>query len=399
MNKKLFEIICAKEENNAKEAASILINKGDLSEFKLLCEKMDYLFDFVKNNVYKRISYAVNKDNFKNLIKFYDYYSPYFDDFFAEILTEYANEDLTDEILEIFSKGSDSQKAYAASYFRKIPDTVAIDELRKNLNTEFEPLFENCASALGKMNDSDSFKKYLSLLNSDDDFIKLKAVKFLIFYGNKNVAEDIINAMNNSTMSENIAGEITQLISPIELIEKKYNDGILLINNLINGLGEILPLENIFIYEIYEITNYFINNPKSPEAAIILFNLKNKFEILTQNDEYIFDLNKEIKNEISEIKKLIFSKKEDFWNNEKLLLNQSININNPLLHTVLEIIKNNGFKEFLPKIIMLTKSDEEIIIYEAISTIKVLGGLINIDKTKINFKNPNLKASFEQMFI
>lgn len=399
MNKKLFEIICAKEDNKAREAAKMLINNCDLNEFRLLCEKMDYLFDFVRENVYNRLTFAVNKENFMNLIKFYDYYSQYFDDFFAELLSKYANEELTDEIFDILSNGSDSQKAYAACYFKKIPDTVAIDELKKNLNTDFEPLFENCASALGKMNDIDSYKKHLCLLNSDDDFIKLKAVKFLISYGDKKAVNEIINAMNKSAMSENIAGEVTALISPLELLEKNYNNGVLLINNLINGLGEILPLENIFNYEIYEITNYFINNPKTSQAPIILFNLKNKFEILTQNEEYIFDLDKETKNEIFEIKKLILSSKDDFWNNEKILLDSCLKADNPLLSTVFEIIKNNKFKEFLPKLIRLAKSEEEIISYEAVCAIKELGAINDIDKTKINFTNPNLKASFEQMFL
>ena len=60
MDKKLFEIICAKDEYKAKEASKILINNADLTQFCLLCEKMDYLFDFIRENVYKRLSCAID---------------------------------------------------------------------------------------------------------------------------------------------------------------------------------------------------------------------------------------------------------------------------------------------------------------------------------------------------
>ena len=399
MSKKLFEIICAKDENKAQEASKELINKADLNEFKSLCEKSDYLFDFVRENVYKRLSSAINKENYKNILKFFDFYSSYYDDFFAHTLAKYANEDLTDEILEILSAGNDSQKAYAAAYFKVIPDTVAVDDLRKNLNTDFDPLFVNCSAALGKMKDEESYQKYLALLKSEDDFVKLKAVDFLTSYGNTEAVEDLFITMETSAMSENIAGEITSLISPVELLSQNFQKGIILADNLVNGLGEILPLENIFNYEIYGIADYLINNSNIPEAAPVLFNMKNKFDILTQNEEYTFDLDRDTKNEIIEIKKLLFSKDNDFWHREKLLLETLFNADTPLLHTILEVIKDNNFKEFIPKLISLTNKENETIKYETIAVIKELGGLQNIDKSAVKFENPNLKASFEQMFL
>ena len=399
MNIKLFEIICAKDDNKAKEASKNLIETADLSQFQLLCEKMDYLYDFVRENVYKRLSFVINKTNFKNILKFFDFYSFYFDDFFASILAKYADEDLTDEILEILSNGNNNQKAYAAAYFKKIPDSVATDDLKANLDTDFDPLFENCASALGKITDDETYNKYLLLLKSDDDFVKLKAVKFLTAYGNINSAKDLILAMENSAMSENIAGEITALISPYEFINTDFNNGILLINNLINGLGEILPLENIFNYEIYEITDFLLNNAQKPEAALILYNIKNKFDTLTQNDEYIFDLDKDTKNEILEIKKLLFSQNNAFWDREKSLIKSLIKELNPLLHTVFEVIKNNEFKDFIYDLKELTTSENETIKYEALITIKTLGGLHTIDKSKIKFENINLEAAFEQLLV
>ena len=399
MNKKLYEIICEKDENKAKTAAYELVTTANTKEFELLCEKMDYLFEFVKDNVCKRLSNAVNKNNYKNIIKFFDFYSPYFDDLFASILAKYADEDLTDEIFDILLNGNDIQKTYAAAYFKKIPDTVAIDDLRENLETDFDPLFENCAAALSGMNDKISYEKYIEKLQSDDDFEKIKAVKFLIAYGDKNAVNILISAMESSSMSENIAGEITALISPSDLLSTDYQKGILLSNNLINGLGEILPLENIFGYEIYEITDFMFNNANTPEAALILFNLKNKFDTFTQNEEYVFDLDKNTKNEVFEINKILSSKPNEFWNREKLLLGSFLTEDNPFLHTVLEIIRENKFSDFTSQILDLTKSQNETFVYESAVTLKYLGELKNLDKTKVTFNNQNLKASFEQLFL
>ena len=151
MSKNIVENICAKDEQTAKTAAVEFITKADIQEYKKLCDKMDFLFDFVRENVYRRLSSVISKSNFRNLINFFEFYSYYFDDFFSSELAKYADEDLTDEMSDILINGTDSQKAYTAAYFKKIPDTVAIDDLINNLETEFEPLFLNCAAALGKM--------------------------------------------------------------------------------------------------------------------------------------------------------------------------------------------------------------------------------------------------------
>ena len=397
MDKQISELICQKDESKALYAAKELIDKCDIKEFEKLCKKTDYLFDFVKDNVCKRIEKAVNKDNFRNIIKFFNFYSPCFDEVFSSVLAKYANEDLTDDILEILSKGNESQKTYAASYFKKIPDTVAKEDLINNLSLECEPLFENCAAALGVMKDTESYEKYLKDLKSEDDFVKLRAVKFLIAYGNKTVLKNLIDAMKNSSMSENIAGEITNLFSPSEIIKLDFENGALLYNNIVNGLGEILPLENIFYYEIYELLENLFLNANRPESALILFNLKDKFDMLTQNEEYIFDLDKNIKDEIFTVKNKLFSKNNEFWEKEKDLLLSLINENSPYLHDVLEVISDNRFMDFTYEIVKLTRSGNEITAFEAANTLKRLGELQKIDKN-LTFKNNNLKAAFEQMF-
>ena len=399
MSNELFEQICAKDEILAKQAAYKIYNECNLKQFEKLCEKMDFLFDFVRENVYKRFLSVINQSNYKNIIEFFKIYSPYFDDFFASVLSKYANEDLTDEILEILINGNVFQKTYAAGYFKKIPDTVAKDDLKTNLSTEFEPLFLNCAEALGKMKDEEIYEEYKSYLDSEDEFTVLNAVKFLAAYGNKDIINFLTETMKKSTMSENIAGEVVSLISPLELLKKDFGRGVLVFNNLINGLGEILPLENIFYYEIYDVIQFLFSNIDKSESVLLLFNLKNKFDILTQNDEYTFDLDKNTKNEVQEIKSILFSKDENFWNNIKPKLKEFISPENIYISTVLEIIKSEKISDFTQDIISVVYSENETLICEAAATMKELGLLNKIDKSKVDIKNPHLKAIFEQLFI
>ena len=399
MEKQLFEIICAKDEQSAKTASQKLIQTCDIEEFEKLCEKMNFLFDFVKDNVCRRLSQAVNKENFKNIIKFFGVYSPYFDDLFSSILAKYADEDLTDEILELLSTGNEYQKTYCAGYFKKIPDTVAVEDLINNLSTQFEPLFINCASALGKMREESSYKKYLANLENDDVFIKLQAVKFLIAYGNNDCFDSIFKVMENSGMAENIAGEIAEMISPYELLKTDFSKGTILFNNILNGLGEILPLDNIFYYEIYEICKFLLNANDTPQKALLLLNMKLKFDTFTQNEEYIFDLDKNTKNEIFEVKNLLFSENSNFWNIQKSNIKPLIKAEEPLLSTALEIIKEEKISELVPEILALINAGNETVVCEAAAVLKDLGELGKIDKTKICLKNENLKAIFENMFV
>ena len=90
--------ITGKDESRALNAAQYLIDNADIKLFAKLADKTDYLFDFVRNNVFNRINKSVNKSNFKNIIKLFSIYSPYYDDLFALILAKHADEDLTDEI-------------------------------------------------------------------------------------------------------------------------------------------------------------------------------------------------------------------------------------------------------------------------------------------------------------
>ena len=88
------------------------------------------------------------------------------------------------------------------------------------------------------------------------------------------------------------------------MLDKYYENTLLAINYIINGLGEILPLSCVFDFELFEVFEKLINNHDDSKTAIVILNAQEKFEVLTENDEYLFDEDKNTKNEINDIKKL-----------------------------------------------------------------------------------------------
>ena len=143
--------LTSKDEKAALKSAQFLLNSGNIEMFNALLKKSEFLFDFVKQNVNKRLTKALTETNYKNLFKFLDNYSPDYEDFIASSFAKYANEDLTDEILELLQNGTENQKTYAAKYFSYIPDTIAADNLLEYAFSDNEPLAFNSAQALGKM--------------------------------------------------------------------------------------------------------------------------------------------------------------------------------------------------------------------------------------------------------
>jgi len=304
MNEKLKKLT-GKNKKEYEQVASDMINNCDEDLFRELIEQEDFLFDFVKSNVAQRIYDACNENNYRNLLPFLKYYSPSYDDAIVSVLAKYADEDLTDEMLELFENGKDSEKCYCAKFFSYIQDSLALDLLRENAYTSNESLNANCAATLGILNDKQSYEEAIAKLTSSDEFEKLSAVKFLVLYGNIEAIEPIINTMKKSTMSENIAGYVPYLISLPELLDKKYEDGLFVINNIINGLGEILGLYEVVNFELYEAVEVLLSKANDSKAAVVLLNAVDKFNTLTENEEYMFDEDKNTQAEIKDIKKLL----------------------------------------------------------------------------------------------
>lgn len=381
----LLKKLTGKNKNDYEQTAAHLVNDADVELFKELIAKDNFLFDFIKQNVAQRIYNACNETNYKNLLKFFDYYSPYYDEVIISVLAKYADEDLTDEILEMFETGTTAQKTYCAKYFSYIQDPLALDCLRENACSGNDSLNANCAATLGMFEDEVSYNKAIEKLKSDDDFEKLSAVKFLVMYGNKDALGAIFEAMKTSSMAENIAGEIPYLADLFELLEKHYEDALLTIDYIINGLGEILSPALVLDFELKGVfENLTASEPDSKIAAVLL-NASEKFETLTENDEYLFDEDKETRNEIHSIKRLLSG-----INKKQLtrMVTEELNEKSPFVYTALD------FSDDLLAIRELLKCNNQTIILKTAETLKRLNSLDDTAKTValVKITDENIKS-------
>ena len=303
------------------------------------------------------------------MIEFLKYYSQSYEDAIVGSLVKYADEDLTDLMLDKFENGCDNEKTYAAKYFAKIQDPLAYEFLKLNSYSDNEFLAQNCAMTLGAWHDEKSFDEAIEKLQNTDDFEKLSAVKFLTAYGDKKAVPKLFEAMKTSTMAENIAGEIPYLVPLYELIKTDYENALLAIIYITNALGEILPLSVVFDFEFFEVFEELINNHDDSKVAITLLNARDKFDTLTENDEYLYDEDKNTKNEIFDIKKLLNSaKKKDL---EKYI-NDELREDSPFVFTALDFAKDElAIRELL-------KSNNQTLILKTAEVLKSLG---NFDET------------------
>lgn len=371
----LIKKLTGKNQSDYEPVARQLINTPDINLFEELVKQDDFLFDFVKQNVAKRLQNACNASNYRNLLALMKIYSPFYEDFIVSTLAKFADENLTDEILEIFENGTDAEKTYAAKYFSHIKDPLALELLREGAFGENEDLAANCAMTLGAFEDRESYTAALEKLNSDDDFEQFNAIRFLISYGDKNALDAIIDAMEKSSMAENIAGEIPYLVDMMTVLKDKR--GLIVLNNIINGLGEILPLSGVFDYNLYEVFEKLDN-------SVVLLNAREKFNTLTENDEYLFDEDKNTKNEVLEIKKLLDSKK--IGDIDKELSEES-----PFVYTALEFTDN------VDAVKALLNSNNQTLILKSAEVLKKLGDWSEEKRIKAlkNVKDSNIKSIIE----
>ena len=370
MNDKLKKLT-SKNPRDFEEVAYNLINLPDVELFAQLVEHNDFLFDFVKQNVATRLARCCNSSNYNNLLKLMKYYSPDYEEFIVSTLAKFADEELTDKMLEILELGTEEEKTYAAKYFEYINDPLAIPFLNQNAFNQNCALSSNCAMALAMMNEVEVYNKALEMLKSEDDFEKLSAVKFLVPYGNIEAVDYIIEAMKNSSFAENISAELPYLISLFELYKKNKQEALYLINTIINALGEVVDLSQILDFGLYEFFDYILKEPITSCIAAVLLNAVDRFNTLTENDEYLFDQSKEVKQEVIDVKGLL--QKVDLG---KLyaFVDEELDDNSPFVFTALE------FTEDEQKVRKLLYSKNPTIVLKSLEVLKQLELLTSEDK-------------------
>lgn len=373
-------------------AATQIIDNVDVEAFKHLVEQDDFLFDFIKVNVAKRLEKACNSSNFKNLVKFLKYYSPFYAEFIAKTLAKFADEDLTDELLELLNNGTNEEKAYCAKYFSYIHDTLSLEFLRVYAYAEYKPLATNAAEALSAMNDLNSYEAAVKKLKSDDEFEKIVAIDFLTNYQDKRALPLIFDTMKNSIMSEHIASSIPYITPFWELLnsDEFKDDTLLAINYILNGLGEIVAISQIFDFQFYEIFSMLINAEATEKSAVILLNARNKFNLLTENEEYIYDEDTNTKNEVFEIKNLLTNADLSEFENK---ITEALNENSDFVFTALDLTTDiNAIRQLLT-------AKNPTIIMKSLDSLKRLSNLTQEDKNTAlkNINDTTMKTIIKAM--
>lgn len=346
-----------------------VINIPDVELFKELIDNEDFLFDFIKQNVANRLAKVCNSSNYLNLLQFFKYYSPSYEDVIISNLVKFSDEDLTDKMLAIFEDGTDDEKTYCAKYFSIVQDSLALDFLKENAYSENSSLSANCATALALFGDTESKNEALVKLKSDDEFEKLDGVRFLVSYGDKSVIPAIVDVMKTSSFAENIAGDLLYLTDLFSLYKTNKTDALFVFNSVINGLGEILGLAQIFDFRLYEFIEMLLKEQTDSEIAVVLANAKDKFNTLTENDEYLFDETKDVKQEVMDIKQLLSSFKVN-----QSLINAELKSESLFVFTALEFANNES------AIRGLLISANQTVVLKALEMLKQMNSLTKEDK-------------------
>lgn len=346
-----------------------VINIPDVELFKELIDNEDFLFDFIKQNVANRLAKVCNSSNYLNLLQFLKYYSPSYEDVIISNLVKFSDEDLTDKMLAIFEDGTDDEKTYCAKYFSIVQDSLALDFLKENAYSENSSLSANCATALALFGDTESKNEALVKLKSDDEFEKLDGVRFLVSYGDKSVIPAIVDVMKTSSFAENIAGDLLYLTDLFSLYKTNKTDALFVFNSVINGLGEILDLAQIFDFRLYEFIEMLLKEQTDSEIAVVLANAKDKFNTLTENDEYLFDETKDVKQEVMDIKQLLSSFKVN-----QSLINAELKSESLFVFTALEFANNES------AIRGLLISANQTVVLKALEMLKQMNSLTKEDK-------------------
>lgn len=369
----LIKKLTGKTPSEYENVAKSLVDNSDVELFAKLVKQDDFLFDFIKDNVAKRIQQACNKENYLNLLNFVEHYSSSYDTMIARVLHSFSGDELLPEMKEYYINGSDSAKAYAAKYFSFVAKESLYELLpllRKTALSNYEPLALNSIEVLSILNDKESREEALERLSSNDEFEQYNAVKFLVAYQAKDELNNIINVMKKSSLAENIASEILYLVSIEELLEKDFDSAILVLCNIVNAIPEILPPSMVCDYNFSSI----LENLPLTSASAVLFRLaKDKFEELTSNEEYLFDCDKNTKDEIKDV--CAFLKR---FNNHKLesLFYDELYEGSDFVFFAIDYV------EELEELETLLDSENQTLVLKALTILKDKGALLQEHKDK-----------------
>lgn len=379
--------ITSKDINLSKKTILDLINSADLAKFRLLVEKEDFIFPFLKERISKDFVNLINKENLNTLFEFTKVYSFDFEEMIIKSFLKFANEDLTDEILEIFPTGTNDQKAYCAKYFCYIKDSLALDFLYENSSSDFNPLKTNCILALKSFNDTklaDLAKE--SIKNSTDEFEKLNDFETLSIF---NEVDFVIENGLNSPLNSHIVSILLNYNDFDSLKNKTSKENLKKIFQiLIENYPENISLDTVLYYQILDFIKLVSLENDNYSKNLLLF-AKGKFSEFNSNDIYTFDFDKSTKNEIKNISK--FLENSDFTFNDVVF---EYNNKNPhQFSLLLYIIKEYNIEKFDENLIEIFEKVNCEFKAQIAEILKSHNKINELDKNLIeNIENENVKA-------
>ena len=390
--------ITSKDNQLSLKTTETLIKSENLDLFRELCEKADFIFPFLKEKIIKNFVKLVNKEDLKNVFNFTKIYCEDFEDLIVNSWTKFANEDLTDEILELFETGTDEQKTYCAKYFSKIQDPLALELLILNSKSSFSPLKINCAKTLSVFSERTVLEEMKNVIsNSNDEFEKVEAFEFINAYGGEEQIKFIIQNCFNSPFSSTIIANLLDFnnLETLKIILKE-EEIIRIFELIIEEYPEDISLNTIQYYQIYDFIE-LIYNYKNAYGNNVLLLAKNKFNEFSENDIYSFDLDNNLKNELKEITKLLNSLNLAF-SVQELEYNSNCAFRFSL---ALDVVQSMNLQEHSNKILNLIndKKLSEDLIAQSAQVLKAFNKLEEIDLSIIDdLKNENVKALIKSLF-
>lgn len=382
----LIKNITSKDLNLSLNTIKTLINTSNLEDFRELCEKSDFIFPFLKKRITDDFVKLINKENLNAVFEFSKIYCEDFEDLIVKSWVKFACEDLTDRILELFENGTNEQKAYCASYFKYIQDPLALEYLNEFAKSDFEALMLNCAKTLSVFKDETILNEMKNIIKTqDDEFEKLSAFNFICAYnGEENIKFIVQNAFSSPFLS-NILSNLMDFCG-IEYLKTILgeDDLIKIFQTIIEKYPEEISIDTAYYWNFIDYINliYSFNNQYSKNVLILA---REKFKEYSTNDIYLFDFDKNTKEEIENIAKLLNSLDLTFKLNE--------NYDNMQLSACLSVIKELKLVEYCDFLIdLLNNADEE-------KTAQIVLVLKKLEKTNLinrkiieNMQNENLKA-------
>ena len=396
-NKTLNDLI-SKDNSAAKGAAIKLLAEKDVESFKILNSKSEFLFDFIKEKILKNLIGAVNSKNCLNLFEFLKVYSPDFKGFILHPLVQFKTPEIEDKMLNFLCSGSDEEKTYATEFFTILADKTKYEKIKANLNADFEPLKIASINYLSNLGFRLEFEESLKILedNSKDNFEKLTQVEFLAYFGDKKAFEPIYNYFINEDNSYTIANFLLDLKPFSTLIEENREDEILnILSSIILNFPDSVSFEEINYY-INEGLFEFLLESENNLSALILFYLKNKTELILEDENYSIDLTKENKKEANIINSKLNNAIQIFDKKETLTLGlNSINYFENILS--LEIIKEENIEIIEPIYNLLEKTTNNEIIMDILYCLQNQNKLNEtlINKILLKTENEILKAQIK----